>query len=914
MNDKHLFILLATLAISAFTMCVNTCIASVVDSQNLFKALFDGKTLKGWDSPDMSYWSIEDGAITGKITSEHPLKDNQYLVWKDPMSDFELKMDFRMSGSPGINGGFQFRSRLLPGHDMAGYQMDNNLDTPWLARLYEEHGRETLAFRGKKAIIDADGKNVQSDIIDAGGPAWFVLDSWHEYHLICQGSHLMLYINGHLAAEVYDNDRKQKALSGLLGLQLHSGPATKVQFKNIRLRSLAPGDKLSLPTVVGAIAHPQQIVDKTLVVWAAPGNLTQQGGSALTIEDPLACFDGIVFGELAPARWMAGSNFYERTQKAQASYPVETAGPHTMVKIAIVYKGNHITIYHADKEYASYQIDKPQEFGKDSIVVMGIRHLEAEDGASFIGAIDDARIYNVALTSDQIVSLKPNVLSDLKPIAWWNFQNGKAEDVMGAYPVARLVGKAHIANGRLVLIGEGSSMITPPSAARLTPVAFPGYDSPVQYRPRRGVFADPIPFYWKGEYHIFYLRGGIGKVPWEHIISRDLVHWKELPTALVSDGAVDSPDGEHMFTGSVTENNGIFHIFYTGWNPRNPEGREFTMHATSPDLIKWTKHPEDILGPDGVIYKNHHDRDWRDSYVFWNEDEKQHWMVMCSNSQNTEDGVGLLTSKDLKTWIYEQPLKDADQQECPDLFKIGDTWYLIGGDHYSFAKNPRGPFQKPPVCNLIDRPNIYAAKRMFDGKRHIWTGWVWDIPSGRDGESGTWGGTQCLPREIYAGPAGQLYCKPVKEITQVFKKTMLKRESFTISAKSNFEAPDHYMLECQVKLDPGAELTISIRQQKDSGDSYRFILKPEKKQADLTGPGFDYIRPCPVDTSQPIKIQMFVLGTIIECFVNDQYAQTCRAYNYQSGKLAFEVNGGSAKVISLAVKVDNEKHRAIIQK
>jgi hypothetical protein len=47
-----------------------------------FKNLFDGKTLDGWKAADMSYWSVEDGAITGKITKEHPLKDNLYLIWQ----------------------------------------------------------------------------------------------------------------------------------------------------------------------------------------------------------------------------------------------------------------------------------------------------------------------------------------------------------------------------------------------------------------------------------------------------------------------------------------------------------------------------------------------------------------------------------------------------------------------------------------------------------------------------------------------------------------------------------------------------------------------------------------------------------------------------------------------------------------
>jgi hypothetical protein len=47
--------------------------------------------------------------------------------------------------------------------------------------------------------------------------------------------------------------------------------------------------------------------DKTLVAWVVPANLTQRGGSVLTIEKPGGVFDGIVLGEIAPAKWMPGS-------------------------------------------------------------------------------------------------------------------------------------------------------------------------------------------------------------------------------------------------------------------------------------------------------------------------------------------------------------------------------------------------------------------------------------------------------------------------------------------------------------------------------------------------------------------------------------------------------------------------------
>lgn len=201
-----------------------------------FQSLFDDKTLDGWKAADMSYWSVEDGAITGKITPEHQLAENLYLIWQGgELADFELKLKSRVFGSKGINNGFQFRSKELPNHDVAGYQVDNNLDTDWLVRLYDEHGRHDLALRGQRTVFDEQGRPATSELSEAVGKPWFKLDDWHEYRLICEGPRLRLEVDGRLAAEVVDNDPKQQDFSGILGLQLHTGPPTTVQFKDIEL-------------------------------------------------------------------------------------------------------------------------------------------------------------------------------------------------------------------------------------------------------------------------------------------------------------------------------------------------------------------------------------------------------------------------------------------------------------------------------------------------------------------------------------------------------------------------------------------------------------------------------------------------------------------------------------------------------
>ncbi len=438
----------------------------------------------------------------------------------------------------------------------------------------------------------------------------------------------------------------------------------------------------------------------------------------------------------------------------------------------------------------------------------------------------------------------------------------------------------------------------------------------LHYRPKVGRLADTIPFFWKDQYHIFYLRGNIGKVPWEHIVSTDLVHWHELATALVSDGTENGPDGEHMFTGSVTEKDGTFHIFYTGWNPRNTSGREWVMHATSPDLITWTKHPEHGFKANGERYQN---TDFRDPYVFWNEEDKHHWMIVCARDGKTGTPVqGVLRSEDLVTWTQEEPLTlepplGEGTPECPDVFKIGNLFYLIhspsaGTTDMRWADNLRGPY-RPPLSASIDTPILYAAKRMFDGKRHIITGWLRDLTGDKDGGGFEWGGNQSVPREVYAGPGGQLLFRPVPEALALFKKdissqkgiVMGKAES-TNPAHASFGMPPVYLLDCTVEFDPAATFTVRFRKTKEKDSGYRLVLNPSAKEASIEGATFRYARPVPLEPGKPVHIQAIVEGSIIECFINDGYAFSCRAYDQQEGGLGLEVSRGMAKLATMDIK------------
>ena len=210
------------------------------------------------------------------------------------------------------------------------------------------------------------------------------------------------------------------------------------------------------------------IGDKTLVAWVSLANLTQQGGGVISIENYWTNgFDGIDFAELAPRKWMAASNYYLRTQRDQLQYPDETVGPEQFVQIAIVYDQTQITIYRDGKVYAEYKTDSQQTFSNSSVVLMGKRCMERpwrippHYTPTLAGKIEEARLYDVALSPEMIAALKPNQSSPIDPVCQWTFEDGTTRDSMGCFSPGELRGAAHIADGKLILDGEDSYLLIP---------------------------------------------------------------------------------------------------------------------------------------------------------------------------------------------------------------------------------------------------------------------------------------------------------------------------------------------------------------------------------------------------------------------------------------------------------------------
>ncbi len=202
----------------------------------VFEPLFDGKTLEGW-SGNEKFWSVKDGCITGQTTADNKTDGNTFLIWKDQVGDFELRLKFKIVGG---NSGIQYRSSDKGKHVVHGYQADIATDDKYMGILYEEGRRGILAERGNKVEITAKGeKKVVGTTEDSAAILKEIKkEDWNEYVVIANGNHLVQKINGHTTVDVTDNEKEKSAAKGILALQLHAGPPMKVQFKDIELKKL----------------------------------------------------------------------------------------------------------------------------------------------------------------------------------------------------------------------------------------------------------------------------------------------------------------------------------------------------------------------------------------------------------------------------------------------------------------------------------------------------------------------------------------------------------------------------------------------------------------------------------------------------------------------------------------------------
>jgi len=343
----------------------------------------------------------------------------------------------------------------------------------------------------------------------------------------------------------------------------------------------------------GAPATAPPAAGRTFVAWVRLADLRQQGAGVIGLMEEER-FDSLTFGERVPARWMAGSDFFRRTQspEEQLATPEETAGPGETLRMALVYRGERVTLYRNARVLADYTAGAAQTFTRNAAVLLGLRYLGPAGAVGhFHGAIEEARLYDRPLEPEEIARLLPGVTGTPPPSAWWTFDDGTARDRAGRYPPGTLMGGARIEGGALVLNGKDAYVVVErldPGRARVNRLP-----QRMFYQPRRrttGGMWDTWLFWRDGVYHLFVLAGPFGR--WHGVAmatSPDGVSWREGDLVVRRAEGVTWLGTGSTWRSPAFERDGRYLLNFSEWRG----DRQTIFFAESRDLREWKR-----LGPE----------------------------------------------------------------------------------------------------------------------------------------------------------------------------------------------------------------------------------------------------------------------------------------------------------------------------
>jgi len=140
---------------------------------------------------------------------------------------------------------------------------------------------------------------------------------------------------------------------------------------------------------------------KSLEVWFRLHNLEDRGGGLMGLHKP-GHFDTIVIGERLQRRWMSGSNGFSRTEDFPDS-PEETVVDDLLHLVMVYAEDGTTTLYRNGDPYGKPYRKGSETFSRDeSTVIFGLRHLPPGGNRFLSVSIDEARLYDRALTAEEV--------------------------------------------------------------------------------------------------------------------------------------------------------------------------------------------------------------------------------------------------------------------------------------------------------------------------------------------------------------------------------------------------------------------------------------------------------------------------------------------------------------------------------
>jgi pimeloyl-ACP methyl ester carboxylesterase len=216
---------------------------TTVQAQDGYVPLFNGSDFSGWEG-NFEFFRIVDGAVVaGRLAK--PIPRNEFLCTTKEYSDFELRLEVKGS-QVDVNGGVQIRSTRVPNHhEVSGYQVDTGtISSTALHRMAPPGAAE-------KANVGTEGQaNIWGSLYDESRRNRFLAvadqiqlgralkpDAWNQFTIRCEDNRVQVWVNGLQTVDYLEAD-PEISTSGIIGLQIHSGPAVEIAYRNITILEL----------------------------------------------------------------------------------------------------------------------------------------------------------------------------------------------------------------------------------------------------------------------------------------------------------------------------------------------------------------------------------------------------------------------------------------------------------------------------------------------------------------------------------------------------------------------------------------------------------------------------------------------------------------------------------------------------
>jgi fructan beta-fructosidase len=402
---------------------------------------------------------------------------------------------------------------------------------------------------------------------------------------------------------------------------------------------------------------------------------------------------------------------------------------------------------------------------------------------------------------------------------------------------------------------------------------------------RRGWLNDPNGLVWRdGQYHMFYQHNPYGwdwgNMHWGHATSPDLVHWSEHPEALRPRAF-----GDWAFSGSAVIDDKNTSGFGQNGRPAmvaafTSTGRGECIVFSNNDGQTWTEYAKNPV-------VKHAGRDPR---LLWHS-KSNHWVMAVYDEAEKKQWIAFYSSPDLKTWKYESRIEGFF--ECPDLYELpveGEPsksyWLLSAADGEYLMGEFDGRVFTPESGKKLRlwHGNFYAAQTFSnapDGRR-IQVGWAQGIAF----PGMPFNQQMAVPCELSLKSTSdgvRLFAEPVKELASLRRGALGYVRSGLLGPLTATWIPENGAdIELTIKPNGDSRVDLLIRGLKLSYDAKAGTLSSGNVRA-----------PVRLKNGE-LALRILVDRRLVEIFANGGAVVLCFPINTDAPQIGLTIEGGSA--------------------